>query len=250
MTHDSEAASSPGQADFALPRAAGTVIVAREEDGIASVLMMRRNASLRFMGGYWVFPGGATDASDAAGARDPIQVAARAASRELGEEAGLQVEADRFTYLAHWITPSYYPKRFDTHFFVAPAPPTQQPRIGDDEATALAWVDPRRWREFDRSEAFPLSVPTLLVLRELAESLDAHGSLAGLLATADANTVPCVIPKCVNDDEIVLPWDPEYTALPGHGYNWGVEAIARRRGWPSRLGDPATHGGPRPVAAS
>lgn len=248
MTPETAAGSPPGQAPYALPRAAGTVIVAREEDGIASVLMMRRNASLRFMGGYWVFPGGATDANDAAGASDPIQIAAQAASRELGEEAGLQVEARHFTYLAHWITPSFYPKRFDTHFFIAPAPAAQQPRIGDDEATALAWVDPRRWREFDRSEAFPLSAPTLLVLRELAESLDAHGSLARLLATADANTVPCVIPKCVNDDEIVLPWDPEYPTLPGQGYDWDVDAIARRRGWPSRLGDPATHGGPRQTA--
>jgi 8-oxo-dGTP pyrophosphatase MutT (NUDIX family) len=229
---------------FARPRAAGTVIVAREDDGITSVLMMRRSPSLRFMGGYWVFPGGATDRSDSPDEDDPVLVAARAASRELSEEAGLDVAAAELTYLAHWITPSYYPKRFDTRFFVARAPAHQQPRLGDNEATALAWVDPRRWLEFDRSDAFPLSAPTLLVLRELAESLDACGSLAALLSSGDESAVPCVIPKCLNDDEIVLPWDPEYVSIPGHGHAWDTDAITRRTGWPSRLGDPVAHGGP------
>lgn len=51
------------------PRHAATMIVLREHDDDIEVLMARRHADLPFMGGLWVFPGGAlspADQSDAA----------------------------------------------------------------------------------------------------------------------------------------------------------------------------------------
>jgi 8-oxo-dGTP pyrophosphatase MutT (NUDIX family) len=50
-------------------RPAATVIVLREHGGAVEVLMTLRHSNLQFMGGQWVFPGGAvapSDASDAA----------------------------------------------------------------------------------------------------------------------------------------------------------------------------------------
>jgi 8-oxo-dGTP pyrophosphatase MutT (NUDIX family) len=46
------------------PRHAATAIVVREHAGEVQVLMTRRHASLAFMGGMWVFPGGALAPSD------------------------------------------------------------------------------------------------------------------------------------------------------------------------------------------
>lgn len=55
-----------------VPRHAATMLLLREAHSQAEVLLVRRHANLAFMGGLWVFPGGAlnpADASDAALAR-------------------------------------------------------------------------------------------------------------------------------------------------------------------------------------
>lgn len=52
-----------------VPRHAATMLLLRETHGQTEVLMVRRHADLAFMGGLWVFPGGAlnpADTSDAA----------------------------------------------------------------------------------------------------------------------------------------------------------------------------------------
>jgi 8-oxo-dGTP pyrophosphatase MutT (NUDIX family) len=46
---------------------AGTVIVARD-DGEFRVMMLRRQAALKSLGGFWVFPGGVLDPAETADA--------------------------------------------------------------------------------------------------------------------------------------------------------------------------------------
>ncbi|HEV2785546.1 MAG TPA: NUDIX domain-containing protein, partial [Solirubrobacteraceae bacterium] len=56
----------------AVPRPAATVIVVRDGTRGLEVLLVRRNPAARFMGGVWVFPGGALDGGEdhrAAGVR-------------------------------------------------------------------------------------------------------------------------------------------------------------------------------------
>ena len=72
-------------------RPASTICVVRDgSDGI-EVVMCRRTPSARFMGGSWVFPGGAVDAIDAtelaAAGRDRSE-SSRAAARRTGMEGG------------------------------------------------------------------------------------------------------------------------------------------------------------------
>src|SRR5215208_2214603 len=64
------------------PRPAATVILLRGGAERLEVLLVRRNPDARFMGGVWVFPGGALD-----GAEDHRA----AAVRELHEEAGVRM---------------------------------------------------------------------------------------------------------------------------------------------------------------
>src|SRR5215218_2543559 len=47
------------------PRQAATVIVLRGDAATLEILLVQRNPAQRFMGGAWVFPGGAVDAADA-----------------------------------------------------------------------------------------------------------------------------------------------------------------------------------------
>src|ERR671914_2304696 len=49
------------------PRQAASVIVLRGGGDGLEVLLLRRNPDARFMGGVWVFPGGAVDAHEGEG---------------------------------------------------------------------------------------------------------------------------------------------------------------------------------------
>src|SRR3979411_46458 len=69
------------------PRQAATVILLRGAEQELEVLLVRRTPKARFMGGVWVFPGGAVDAEEGDG--DDAHRAA--AIRELREEAAIEV---------------------------------------------------------------------------------------------------------------------------------------------------------------
>ncbi len=62
------------------PRPSASLIAVRDGAGGLELLLVRRNPAQRFMGGFWVFPGGAVDAGESHRA---------AAVRELAEEAGV-----------------------------------------------------------------------------------------------------------------------------------------------------------------
>jgi len=212
-------------------RPASTVVVVDEQNGEVAVLMVRRNTALQFYGGFWVFPGGVIDAADGS---DAMQAAAQAGCRELQEEAGLRVTPSDLVYWAHWITPSVLPRRYDTRFFIARQPLDQAPSVNDSEVTALSWLPLAVWTRVWEGGDFPVPFATQFVLRELAEALQQHGSLAAVLATAVARPVLTILPKALNDEVSVLPWDPHYEALPGHGWSWTPAQTATRGHWPSR----------------
>src|SRR3954464_15162321 len=68
-----------------VPRQAATVIVLRGGAQRLEVLMAQRTPRARFMGGAWVFPGGAVDAHEGEG-----DIAHRAAAvSEVQEEVGI-----------------------------------------------------------------------------------------------------------------------------------------------------------------
>src|SRR5579859_2751624 len=101
------------------PRLAATVMLLRGGTETLEVLLVRRNPAARFMGGAWVFPGGAVDRREGHG-----QAAVRAAAiRELQEEAGIAIaDPGRLVPFSRWITPAEVKTRFDTWFYLAPAP--------------------------------------------------------------------------------------------------------------------------------
>src|SRR5437870_12110881 len=67
------------------PRQAATVILLRGGAQALEVLLVRRTPQARFMGGVWVFPGGAVDADEG----DGDDAHRLAAIRELREEAAI-----------------------------------------------------------------------------------------------------------------------------------------------------------------
>src|SRR5438105_9785908 len=102
---------NPGPATT--PRQAATVILMRGGDAL-EVLLVRRSPQARFMGGVWVFPGGAVDAAEGEG----DDAHREAAVRELREEAAITLrDPTALVKFSRWITPAQVRIRFDTHFF-------------------------------------------------------------------------------------------------------------------------------------
>lgn len=192
------------------PRPAATVVVLRDGTDGPEVLMVRRTRGASFMADAWVFPGGRVDAADGSGP----EAFARAAARELAEEAGVTIAPSELVEFAHWITPSAEPKRFDARFFVTRMPPGQEARHDAVEAVASLWATPGQVLERNARGELLLPPPTLCNL----EDLSAHASTEAALAWARARRYAPILPKLVQVGAtlaIVLPWDSEYAALPG-----------------------------------
>ena len=122
-----------------VPRQAATIILLRGGAETLEVLLVQRTPKARFMGGVWVFPGGAVDTTEGEG-----DAAHRiAAIRELEEEAAIRLDdASALVRFSRWITPPEVRIRFDTHFFLAPAPAGQEPRVDGDECVDWGWFAP------------------------------------------------------------------------------------------------------------
>jgi 8-oxo-dGTP pyrophosphatase MutT (NUDIX family) len=200
-THPSERLRTEGEPTP--PRQAATVIVLRGGASALEVLLVRRTEAARFMGGVWVFPGGAVDAHEGDG-----DAAHRAAAlRELEEEAALRLDdPGALVKFSRWITPREVAIRYDTHFFLAPLPEGQEPRVDGEECVDLAWFTPRAALDAAQREEIVLVFPTIKHLEQLAgfESADA------VLDHARGRTVEPVVPHVVMDGEVarvVLPGD-------------------------------------------
>jgi 8-oxo-dGTP pyrophosphatase MutT (NUDIX family) len=96
----------------ARPSALG-VVVRRAPAGL-EVLLGLRSRRARFMPGHLVFPGGGLDPADGVG-EEGLR---RCASRELAEEAGVDVAPEAWTDLGERVTPPLFRVRFRTRFFV------------------------------------------------------------------------------------------------------------------------------------
>lgn len=154
----------------AVAHPAATVVLMRAAEPSCEVLLVRRNASLAFHGGAWVFPGGRIDPADyvRAGSQEDVIAAARqAAVREAAEEAGLAIDMDELVPISRWITPEPLPKRFDTWFFAA-ASRGQAVKIDGGEIHAHEWMAPERALAMQRSGQIELPPPTFVTLLEIS----------------------------------------------------------------------------------
>jgi 8-oxo-dGTP pyrophosphatase MutT (NUDIX family) len=213
------------------PRPAATLLLVRDAPEGIEVLLTTRHDAAGFAAGATVFPGGKLDASDhqrdAAG--DALRVAAiretfeecgillarraadgvmltRAALSELLarhsgvtdfgaliERAELTLATDLLVPFAHWITPVDQPKRFDTHFFLAPAPVDQVARQDGHEAIVVHWLTAEGAIAAARRGAIKLVLPTRLNLLKLGRS----NSVAEALDAARRSEIVTVQPDLV-----------------------------------------------------
>jgi 8-oxo-dGTP pyrophosphatase MutT (NUDIX family) len=183
------------------PRQAATVILLRGGAERLEVLLVRRNPAARFMGGAWVFPGGAVDAGE------DHRVAG---IREVREEAGVALDGPAaLVPFSRWITPPQVTIRFDTLFFLASVPDGAEPRVDGGETVDLGWFAPREALSAHERDEITLVFPTIKTL----EQLDGFASTDELLAWAAGREVEPIEPQVLIEGEVarvVLPGEPGY----------------------------------------
>ena len=188
------------------PRQAASVILLRGGEDTIEVLLVRRTPTARFMGGVWVFPGGAVDEVEGSG--DESHRAA--AIRELREETAIALaDPGELVKFSRWITPAQVQIRFDTHFFLALLPPGQAPRVDGQECVDVGWFTPAGALAAAAAGEIALVFPTVKHLEQLRE----FGSVEELLGYARGREVVPVEPRVLLEGEvarIVLPGDPGY----------------------------------------
>jgi 8-oxo-dGTP pyrophosphatase MutT (NUDIX family) len=186
-----------------VPRDAATVIVLRGGGEALEVLLVKRNPAQRFMGGAWVFPGGAVDANE------DHRVAG---VREVAEEASIQLpDAEGLIEFSRWITPAEVKIRFDTRFFLVAAPDGAEAVIDGSECVDAGWFTPRDALEAGARDEILLVFPTMKTLEQLA----GFGTASELLAWAEGREVVPIEPRVVVEGEaarVVLPGEPGYEA--------------------------------------
>jgi len=198
-------AGMPPAAPPVSPLPAAVAVLWRMGERGLEVCWLLRAKALRFAGGFHAFPGGKVDPCDARvpveGAQDTAATLRAAAARELYEEVGilaarggsipeaterramldgavgfgellarhgLTLHAEDFVEAGRWVTPTWMPHRFDTHFFLVRAPESQvlDPWVGElSEGGYIPVADAlARWEE----GRLLLHPPQLHVLRTLA----------------------------------------------------------------------------------
>jgi 8-oxo-dGTP pyrophosphatase MutT (NUDIX family) len=90
---------------------------------------------------------------------------------------GMLLALDELVPYAHWITPEGMPKRFDTWFFLAAAPPEQAGAHDGKESTDSIWVSPREALEGGESGRFKLPFPTTRNLIRLGKQASVRAAL-------------------------------------------------------------------------
>lgn len=125
----------------------------------AAVLLTRggqvwlgQRGNTRFLPGFSVFPGGGAE---------PDEEPPETAIRELLEETGLSLGAERLQPFARAVTPAYSPYRFDVRVYLAELGPAEEPQPDGRELVAGRWFEGRElFKAWARGE-LQLAPPTL-----------------------------------------------------------------------------------------
>jgi len=110
--------------------------------------------------------------------------------------AGLPLATSVLQPWSRWVTPLGLPKRFDTLFFVVPAPAGQTPEVDAGETIALEWVQPSSALAAHAQGAFPMEFATVRTV----ESMRPFARSADLLTHAAAQEhLPLLHPRLACD---------------------------------------------------
>ncbi len=121
----------------------------------------------------------------------------RVSLAQLALEEDLELACDLLVPFAHWITPEGMPRRFDTHFFLVPAPPSQVAAHDGHENVSGRWIRPSDALADADAGRRTIIFPTRMNLAKLGRS----ETVAEAVAAARAARIVTVLPRVARDSE-------------------------------------------------
>lgn len=183
------------------PRPAASVLLVRDRSDGAEIeaYLLHRHARMPFAPNMVVFPGGRVDPVDL-GRVDPVDadphlsrdaVLRACAVRETEEETGVVLSSANLINWAHWITPEFEPRRYDTWFYLAALPAGQVAADVSGETDRAEWQSPAKALQDGDRGLIGLMPPTRSLLLELSR----FSSVAALLSAGVDRQVETVLPQ-------------------------------------------------------
>lgn len=240
--------------DEAIP--AATLIVWRDSAFGPEILIVERSAQMAFAAGAVVFPGGRIDPADrelACRLGIPDDAAKITAIRETIEETGvapafrdaiapelglklqsalhggsdfadllvqyrLDLDMAALTPFARWMPAFKQPRKFDTLFFIAPAPAGEwRPVPQEGECVSAEWASPAELLERIASGRAAAIFPTKRNLERLAQ----HQTIAEAVSDAEAHSLDTIVPWVEE-----IGGEPHVRIPEGRGYPVISESLA------------------------
>lgn len=112
---------------------------------------------------------------------------------EVLAELNARLDGAAVEYIAHWVTPSVAPRRYDTRFFAARVAPGATAVHDEREMTGAAWLTPRAALDRHRRGGLPMIFPTIRTLEDLRD----FATVEELLAHYRGRAIPRVQPELV-----------------------------------------------------
>lgn len=140
---------------------------------------------------------------------------------EFLQKEQLRLANDQLVHFAHWVTPPMMPKRFDTHFFLALAPPDHLAIHDGHESVDSVWITPAAALADAAAGKRTVIFPTLRNIEKLGHSATAEDAIRAAEGTTPVR---------------VLPWtekrdDGTYLRIPVEaGYDISEEKMPERTG--------------------
>lgn len=113
------------------------------------------------------------------------------------KDHGLVLALDTLVHFGHWITPDMMPKRFDTHFYLAPAPPQHVATHDGRETTEAVWLPPQKALDMEADDQATIIFPTRMNLGKLAETT----TCADAISRFSGEDVVTVLPVIGKDSD-------------------------------------------------
>lgn len=123
-------------------------------------------------------------------------IAGRIGMLELAEQHRLELATDLLVPFAHWVTPDFMPKRFDTWFYLVPAPSDQVAAHDGEESVDSIWIRPADAVADGQAGRKTIIFPTLCNLMKLARS----NSVAEAIERARREPLVTVLPTVHRTD--------------------------------------------------
>lgn len=115
---------------------------------------------------------------------------------DVAEAEGLRLALDQLTPFAHWVTPAHMAKRFDTHFFLAPAPGDHALLHDGSEAVDSVWIKPAD--ALEQAEAGKLTM--IFATRLNLERVNQSRTVADAIAKSATDKIVTVQPTMRKTD--------------------------------------------------